>query len=770
MGHRAGERDDDPEGSTPATPKLRDGKAREASSSIVRSRIYDSECRLAADNAALVRLHEVSATLRREEALSTLLEAVNDAAITVAEADMGTLQLYDARSRSLRIVAQRGFEREFLDHFALVRDDDPAVCGQALRHGERVIVEDVLQSPIFLGAPTMEVMVAAGVRAVQSTPLRARDGSLLGMIATHWRKPHRPDAGAQRILDLLAREAADLIEHRRREEALRNSEARLAAENEALARLNEASSRLWRLQSLEEGLDEMLAATIELLGADMGNVQILDASKAVLTIAAQRGFEQDFLDFFREVSAADDSACGRALRAGARVVIEDVETDPLFAPYRPIARAAGFRAVQSTSLIGSNDAPLGVLSTHFRSPHAPSEQDLRRLDLYARLAADFIERCRADLALREADRRKDEFLATLAHELRNPLAPIHNGLLVLRSSGGQGPAARHVQEMMQRQVEHLVRLVDDLLEVSRISRGKIELKKVRLDMAAVINQAVDISKYSVDSAGLRLVLDLSCEPLIVDGDPVRLAQVIGNLLNNATKYTDPGGRIEVAARRRGDWAVVSVVDTGVGIPEDMLSRVFDLFSQVERTLARAEGGLGIGLALVKNLVELHGGRVEAQSEGAGRGSCFTVRLPVSRAAERALPEAANGMPAASSRRVLVIDDTADVADSLALLLKTLGAGVRVAYGGAEGLRACAEFEPDVVFLDIGMPEMDGFETARRMRELSAGRRATLVALTGWGEDKTRRRAMEAGFDRHLTKPMDTGELEALLAAVPPRGC
>ena len=384
------------------------------------------------------------------------------------------------------------------------------------------------------------------------------------------------------------------------------------------------------------------------------------------------------------------------------------------------------------------------------------------------MANDISARKEAEKALREADRRKDEFLATLAHELRNPLTPIRNGLLVLRRSGGQGETAEHVEGMMERQLDYLVRLVDDLLEVSRISRGKIELVKTRVELATIIKHAVEMTRELFEKKNLELSVALPDGPLLLDADAVRLTQVFANLLNNAAKYTDQG-RIEIGAEREASEVVVNVADTGVGIAKDMLPRVFDLFVQARERRDRSQGGLGIGLALVRSLVELHGGTVDARSEGEGRGCCFVVRLPslvTIETKDQALMTTASETQAKTRRRVLVVDDSPDVADSLALLLKTFGAEVRVAHSGAEGLTACAEFAPELIFLDIGMPVLDGLETARRMRELPSAKKATLVALTGWGEEETRRRAKQAGFDRHVTKPADLDELQALLDLVP----
>lgn len=373
----------------------------------------------------------------------------------------------------------------------------------------------------------------------------------------------------------------------------------------------------------------------------------------------------------------------------------------------------------------------------------------------------------SEAALKEADRRKDEFLAMLGHELRNPLAPIRSGLHVLqRLAVFENEKARQICDMMDRQVDHLIRLVDDLLEVSRITRGKIELKKKRVDLATVIKQAVEISMSLIAKGRHELTVALPSEALTLDADPVRLTQVLANLLNNAAKYTESGGSIVVTARRERGEAVLSVKDNGVGIRPELLARVFELFSQLDGSADRAQGGLGIGLALVRNLVEMHGGRVEVCSAGVvGQGSEFTLWLPLAGKEEgESRPQDDVATVLRTRRRVLVVDDTRDVADSLALLLKTLGAEVRVAYDGESALGALAEFNPEIALMDLGMPEMDGFETAKLLRRQPGGKSVKLVALSGWGQNEDRRLSEEAGFDQHFVKPMDVKALEALLVS------
>jgi signal transduction histidine kinase/CheY-like chemotaxis protein len=367
-------------------------------------------------------------------------------------------------------------------------------------------------------------------------------------------------------------------------------------------------------------------------------------------------------------------------------------------------------------------------------------------------------------ALRESDRRKDEFLATLAHELRNPLAPLRNGLEALEMDESLAPTARRIHEMMGRQVDQMVHLVDDLLEVSRITRGQVELRRRIVPLRTIVEGAVETSRPLVDAGRHRLELDLPDAPLSLDADPVRLSQVLSNLLNNAARYTPPGGRIELTARREDDLVAVTVRDTGVGISSEVLPHVFDMFVRGDGSQA---GGLGIGLALVHALVEMHGGRVEAHSKGPGLGSEFVVRLPLA-TSERAA-EAERGdepSPDAMPRlRIVAVDDNRDAVDTLALLLGRLGAAVTVAYDGESALEAIRAERPRLALVDLGMPVVDGFELARRVREEPALDDVALVALSGWGLEPDRKRSRAAGFDHHLVKPVDVDALRALLASL-----
>ncbi|KQQ88662.1 diguanylate cyclase [Massilia sp. Leaf139] len=410
--------------------------------------------------------------------------------------------------------------------------------------------------------------------------------------------------------------------------------------------------------------------------------------------------------------------------------------------------------VYATRIGGADSRKVALLFTDITA-RKRNEEQLRRL------AAD----------LSDADRRKTEFLATLAHELRNPLAPIRSGLGVIRLSGDNATAVRKVREMMERQVGHMVHLIDDLLDVARISGGKLELKRERADLKRVLASAVETSAPLIEAARHRLRVALPETDLTVDADVTRIAQVVANLLNNAAKYTPAGGRIELAACAQDGMAVITVTDNGVGIPADSLTTVFDMFRQVDRHMERAQGGLGIGLSLVRRLVEMHGGTVRAQSAGAGQGSRFEVRLPLAGDAAASGSYGMEKQDTASRRprglRILVVDDNVDAALTLSMILEADGHRTRVVHDGIAALEAARAFLPQVAFLDIGMPGLNGYETARAMRSTPGLETATLVALTGWGAESDRLRSSDAGFDHHLTKPAQLSAVQDLLAGVAP---
>lgn len=420
----------------------------------------------------------------------------------------------------------------------------------------------------------------------------------------------------------------------------------------------------------------------------------------------------------------------------------------------PIARAA-VRTLGNVTLL-ERPLRMAALRSAVRSA-------LRARERQYQIRAHLEERERSAETLRLADQRKNEFLATLGHELRNPLAPLVTGLHLLRMGPSSGSELTRIIAAMERQVSHLVRLVDDLLEVSRITRGVIGMRREPVDLATLIAAAVDTTRQLFEAAGHDLVVEVPSIPIVVSGDAVRLTQVFANLLTNAAKYTDPGGRIVLTAETRGDQVVVAVRDNGIGIAPADLTSVFDMFTQVAPANRRSQEGLGIGLTLVRSLVAMHGGSVEARSGGPGTGSEFVVTLPLLPQQSEPVDQARGPEPF-PSRRVLVVDDNRDAADTLGTLLGSLGTTVRVVYDGEAALAALSTFDPDTVLLDLAMPEMDGYEVARRIR---AGgepcEQPLLIALTGWGQDKDLQDSRAAGFDHHLVKPPDIDKLRELIA-------
>ena len=402
---------------------------------------------------------------------------------------------------------------------------------------------------------------------------------------------------------------------------------------------------------------------------------------------------------------------------------------------------------------------------------AVSEFRLGRRRYFTGLVRDITERKRAEqqvydllIELKDGDRRKDEFLAMLAHELRGPLAPLSNMLEIMRRSPRDGDILERVQSTMERQLNHLVRLVDDLIDVSRITRNKIELRREHVDLASVIHQSVETCRPLAEAAHHDLQVTLPPQPLEVHADPVRLVQVFSNMLNNACKYTEPGGTIRLTVEPQGGDAVVKLKDTGAGIPADKLGSVFEMFTQIDRTLEHSQGGLGIGLTLVRRLVEMHEGTVEAHSEGPGRGSEFVVRLPIAVAPPRQDEPRPAAIAGAPPRRILVVDDSVDAASSLAMLLNITGHDTRTAHDGVAAIEAAEQFRPDVILLDIGLPKLNGYDACRRIREQPWGKNILMIALTGWGQEHDRLKSTEAGFIGHMVKPVDYAALTKLMAS------
>ncbi|MBI3899438.1 MAG: PAS domain S-box protein [Gammaproteobacteria bacterium] len=677
--------------------------------------LKQSEARLAAELQAMSRLHELSTRLLLTTDLPSALNEVLDAAIAMLGAAMGNIQLYNPQTNALEIAVQRGFQREFLDHFRVIKIDNSTSCARALQLGQRVIVEDVQLDPEFI--VHRQVAVNAGYRAVQSTPLLSRDGQLLGILSTHFCQCHRPSERELRMLDLYAHQAIAIIERIRVEQALRESEERFRTTADSSPMLIWVIDAAGRIEFLNQTYLEFFGITRE---------QAVEFDWAAIVHPDDR--EAYVGEFTRAIEQRT------ALQVRGRVRRSDGQWRWIESRGKPRLDAAG----RSTGYVGSS--------------------------------ADINDILASQQALTDADRRKDEFLATLSHELRNPLVPIRNSLNILRIAGDMSPMAERVHQMMDRQVAHMVRLVDDLLEVSRITRGQIELRIDPVDLATVISGAIETSKPLIDAADHQLHVELPKEALVLEADAVRLTQVFANLLNNAAKYTETAGQIWLTMRREGNDVVVSVRDTGIGIPADVLPHVFDLFTQADHSRRRAQGGLGIGLTLVRDLVQLHGGNVEARSAGPGEGTEIVVRLPLpaeGRVCVTAKPAPIQAMPSAVRRlRVLVVDDNRDVANSMSTLLQLLGSEVHTVYDGASALEAIAHYKPTMALLDIGMPGLDGYEVARRVRQHYGVNDLRLVALSGWGQQEDRRRSHEAGFDMHLVKPLDLDALEVLLNSFP----
>jgi PAS domain S-box-containing protein len=557
----------------------------------------------------------------------------------------------------------------------------------------------------------------------------------------------------------------------------KRTEAALREQGRLLREVAEAALTIHSAGSLESVLRVVAEEARRILGAEQAVSSLTmisgdDGKQAISAVFLSRPGASSLAP---RVSPGVEGLCAEVCRTNRpmRLTRDDLEAHPAWRAADeegdplPLSPRGGWLAAPFVSRGGRN---LGLVQVSDKADGDFSETEEAILVQLAHVASVAIENARLNGALREQDRRKDEFLALLAHELRNPLAPLRNGLQMIRLAASNEDTVAEARTMMERQLGHMVRLVDDLLDISRINQSKLELRRKRVLLEDVVTSAVETARPLIEAAGHELAVALPAEHVPLDADLTRLAQVFSNLLTNSAKYTERGGRIVFTAERRVAELIVTVRDSGIGIPAEALPMLFDMFTQVDRSIERATGGLGIGLALVKSLTEMHGGSVEAASAGPGQGSTFTVRLPVAAAVEpvpaRSGPERTGKL---GGRRILVVDDSSDSAVSMAKVLKLLGNEVCTARDGLQAVDAAQEFRPELILMDVGMPLLNGYEATRRIRQQSWGREATIIALTGWGQEGDRLQSREAGCDGHLVKPVDFSELQKLLAELKPRG-
>lgn len=679
---------------------------------------------LAAGQTEALRLAIAGAELA--EVLETLARAAEAQA---GGAVVASILLYGPDGKHLRSVAAPSLPESYGELVTGMAAELPAgtwstaLCGDA-----ELWVADIQTDPLW--SKLHELAQAQGLHSCWSLPILSSEGKGMGAFVLYFRESRVPTAGERESMALLSNTAALVID--------RQSETRKRQEAEERVRLATAAAEMavWSWDPAADKVTWENDRAYDIFGLTR-SAQLINES-TLLT----KFIQPEYAQAFRQAATA-------TLKEGKRFYFEG-----------QIRRTNG--ELRWVEVIGrlrpENEAePLRVIGTVSDiTERKKAENELRHL------AAE----------LSAADRRKTEFLATLAHELRNPLAPLRNGLQVMRLAGDEPETQTKMQDLMDRQLTHMVHLIDDLLDIARISSGKVNLKKQRIQLQGVLANAVEACHALIQSKEHKLTVDMPEEALLLDADPTRMAQVVSNLLNNAAKYTPTGGRIDLSVYQDADEAVISVTDTGVGLAPSSLLTVFEMFSQVGRTLEQAQGGLGIGLSLVRRLVALHNGKVMAVSPGLGQGSTFIVRLPLAPKEEPAAPSAAAPQQTPSREKgamnclkVLVVDDNADAADTLASLLEFRGHTMRVAHDGEQALKVAQEFDPDLVFLDIGMPGKNGYEVARQLRSKAGPgtSRPVLVAVTGWGTDADRSLSSEAGFAHHLTKPAEFSDIDKLLS-------
>lgn len=665
--------------------------------------------------ADLNELHELSGRLEATDDLVLQMQHILDTLTRMHGADRGLVALADETGGRQRLVASLGFSESAVARLAELPVGAGDSCGRAPTEGQRVVIEDVAAD--VRAAAYRDFAAAEGFRALHATPLVDHGGQLLGALVVHLPQPREITARERRLADICAGKAAVFVEHARAESRAREQDRRFRS--------------------------------------------VLDASAAGFAVLRPErdptGVIRDFTWMYVNPAAAASWRRRPEQFIGKRVL--DTlpgawENSELFDAYVSVARDRQPREFEHES------AQTTPRREWYHVIASPLDGDV------AVWFTNVTARRRNEQALVEADQRKDEFLATLAHELRNPLAPIRQATQIAMTARASEAQKRWSYQVIERQVQHMSLLLDDLLDISRITRGQLRLRRQSCKLHEVFSAAVEAARPLIDKKGHDFELDLPASEVWVDADPLRLSQILSNLLTNAAKYTNPNGRIRATARSQGRELILEVADDGIGLEDTELRRVFNMFSQVTAAQERSEGGLGIGLALTRGLVQLHGGSIEAHSDGPGKGATFTARLPIlSSAAPAAEGDAQRVAPAqagSSRRRLVIADDNRDAAESLATLMRLEGHEVHLAHDGASALTALGSVRPDAALLDIGMPGLSGYELARAVREDPQLGDTFLVAITGWGQASDKARALSEGFDVHMTKPVDVRHLSELL--------
>lgn len=867
----------------------------------------DAERQIAEDLEAMTRLHETAnLCVRSDQRFEECLHEILAAAIALTKADKGNLRLLERDSGALRIAVQIGFEKPFFENFGEPNRNDICARDRAAELGERVVFEDLTRSENVDARPWLKTLLDAGVRALQSTPLLSSGGRVVGILSTCYAAPCRPTDRQLRFMDVLARQAADYVEHKLDEARIRENETRLTLATEGAGMgwwdidwrskrtlwsrslfqmlgldpdSNSASMGLWRQRVHPEDLapvveainharrqnrsfqrehriiradngevtwvtvngrffyDEKIGKPIRFAGVYFDSTEkrraeaalresedllagqrdalemaiggaSLDEILGVLVRTAQKNQGHDartavylldergsrlklragagLTDAFRSAAAALDVAplhpSGLAVLSGQRVVMRDLDHDPRWAASASFSREHSIMACCSIPIRSTRGKMLGAMSVYYGSPYDLRARDMDSLMLLAHTAAIIIERhniseerelllARESQARREAEeanRTKDEFLAMLGHELRNPLAPILTALQLMQLRKGE--STERERTVIERQVHHLTRLVDDLLDISKVTRGKISLKLAPVNVADIVAQAIEVASPLVEERMHYLSVSVPASGLVVQGDKARLVQAVSNLLTNAAKYSRPRGHIAIEAKRIGKEIELSVRDDGIGMSSDMVENAFEPFYQGAQRPDRAGGGLGLGLTIVKNLVKLHGGSVRASSEGKDRGSEFVIRLPAADAGAdtggRVRADAEREPARDVMTRVLVVDDNRDAAELLVEALRAVGHRADAVFDPLAALQVISRSAPDIILLDIGLPVMDGYELAEKIRQMPEGSGVRLFALTGYGQAADRKRSMDSGFEHHLSKPVDLVRLDQLIRKRP----